>query len=142
MKHANLKHENLRWNPATRVWFCVACGRSSDNPSVFEAQSTLEKYDCGPRSEDFSSAAPWTETVRLIRKPYKTTPRIEKSGCRFVVVESVHSAEIKLELFHEMPSLKALPISFEVLRGITVEDARALADRMNEKILGIIVAPK
>jgi hypothetical protein len=70
------------------------------------------------------------------------TPKIERSGCRFVVMETDHGPEIKLELFHDARSLTALSIGFEVLRGVTSAQARTVVDAMNERIVGVIVSPK
>jgi hypothetical protein len=45
-----------------------------------------------------------------------------------------------LELFHDSVSgLKALSLGFELLSGTTLEQAKALVDTMNERIVGVIV---
>src|ERR1700694_5450014 len=129
-----MKHENLTWNAATRKWFCKRCGRTSDNASVFEAQAELEQFECRLPARGPPSAAPGTETVRLIKKPFKMTPRVERSGCRFLVVETDHGPEIKLELLDDAPSLTSLSIGFEMLRGATLAQARTIVDAMNERI--------
>ncbi len=50
---------------------------------------------------------------------------------------------IQLELFHDTVSgLKALSIGFELLSGTTLEQAKALMDTVNERTVGVIVAPK
>ena len=50
---------------------------------------------------------------------------------------------IKLELFHDtVPKLSSLSIGFEVLSGVSVQEARTLMDAMNEKIVGVIVTQK
>jgi hypothetical protein len=49
---------------------------------------------------------------------------------------------IQLELFHDTVSrLKVFKVGFEVLSGTTADQARALADAMNERIVGVIVTP-
>jgi hypothetical protein len=70
------------------------------------------------------------------------TPKIERSGCRFTATETDYGPEIKLELFHDAPSLKALTIGFEMLRGVTLAEARKIVEAMNERIVGVVVTPK
>jgi len=41
-----MKHETIRWNPATNEWYCSKCGRASDHASDQEAGIELEQYDC------------------------------------------------------------------------------------------------
>jgi hypothetical protein len=90
-----------------------------------------------------SGSAPGTETIRLMRKPYKMTLRKERSGSRFVARTDEGKATIELELFHDtVPALKPLSVGFELLSGTTLEQAKKLVDAMNERIVGIVVAPK
>ena len=63
-----MKHSIIRWNPATREYFCSTCGRTSEATSEQAAQERLEQYECEIPSVDASVPAPGTETVRLIRK--------------------------------------------------------------------------
>jgi hypothetical protein len=48
----NVKHADIRWNPATGEWFCARCGRTSNHLLEPDAKSELEQYDCelGSRS--------------------------------------------------------------------------------------------
>jgi len=39
-------------------------------------------------------------------------------------------------------SLSPVTLGFEVLSGITVEQARELVEKMNDYIVGVIVTPK
>jgi hypothetical protein len=41
-----MKHPNIRWNPATKEWFCTRCGRTSDHISVQDAHVELNQYEC------------------------------------------------------------------------------------------------
>jgi hypothetical protein len=68
----------------------------------------------------------------------------ERGGCRFAVTKTDEDKQlITLEFFHDtVSSLKALTLGFEMLSGTTLEQARTLAEAMNERILGVIVAPK
>jgi hypothetical protein len=139
-----MKHENLIWNPGTREWFCTKCGHSSDHTTVDDAQGELDQYECQVPSVEVPRAAPGTETMRLIRKPFKMTLRTERSGSRFVVANTDDGMPlIRLELFHEtVSSLKSLAVGFEMLSGTTLEETRTLVDTMNERIVGIAVTPK
>jgi hypothetical protein len=96
-----------------------------------------------PSVETYGSA-PGTETIRLIRKPYKMTLKSERSGTRFVVVNSEGgSPQIRLELFHDTVSpMKSFSIAFETLSGTRVEQVRGLVDAMNERIVRVVVTPK
>ena len=72
------------------------------------------------------------------------TLKRERGGCRFAVAQTDKGKPvIQLELFHDtVPTLSTLVIGFEVLSGVTVQQARTLVDAMNEKIVGVIVTQK
>jgi hypothetical protein len=48
-----MKHQNIRWNPATLEWFCLACGRTSDHIKEPDARVELELFECD---------VPWVQT--------------------------------------------------------------------------------
>jgi hypothetical protein len=136
-------HLHLTWNPGTKEWFCTRCGRTSDHQSIDDARMELDQYDCHVPSANISGTAPGTETVRLIRKPYKMTLGSERSGSRFVAKTDEGKAVIQLELFHTTISgLNSLTVGFELLGGTTLEQAKTLVDAMNERIVAVIVTPK
>ena len=138
-----MKHENIIWNPGTENWFSTKCGRTSDRLAIQEAETELDQYDCNLPVSDISGSAPGTETIRLMRKPYKMTLRKERSGSRFVARTDEGKTVIGLELFHDtVPALKPLSVGFELLSGTTLEQAKKLVDDMNERIVGIVVVPK
>ncbi len=138
-----MRHENTVWNPGTQNWFCTKCGRTSDQVSVEEAQIELQQHECNIPSSDMVGVAPGTETVRLMRKPYKMTLRQERSGSKFVARSDEGKAVIQLELFHDtVPALKPVSVSFELVGGTTLDQAKALVDVMNDRIVGIIVTAK
>jgi hypothetical protein len=92
---------------------------------------------------EVATTAPGTETIRLIRKPYKMTLRTERGGSRFVVRTEEGKPVIQLELFHDTLSLLAsVTIGFELLGGVTPDQARTLVDAMNERIVGVVVNSK
>ncbi len=68
--------------------------------------------------------------------------RIERSGCRFAVRVTDSVPAIDLELFHDVPSIETISVSFELLSGVSVEQAKMLVNAMNEKIVGVAVIPK
>ena len=139
-----MKHLNIGWNPATKEWFCAKCGRTSGHANVHDAHKGLDQYECQVPSVESLGAAPGTETTRIIRKPSNMTVRTERSGCRFAVAKTDEGKPVvKLELFHDtVAHLRSLTVGFEVLGGVTPEQARTLVDSMNEKIVGVIITPK
>jgi len=69
--------------------------------------------------------------------------KIERSGCRFGVQTEEGKPVIRLDLFHDTVSgLRSVSVGFELLSGTTLEQARALVDSMNERIIGVMVTPK
>ena len=73
-----MKHLVIRWNPATQEWFCIKCGRTSDQISEEDARLELDQHDCQVPSQG-TSTPPGTKTLRLNRKPYKKTPKAENA---------------------------------------------------------------
>jgi hypothetical protein len=66
---------------------------------------------------------------------------VERGGCRFIPAQTADGKPtIAMELFHTVPSLATARIAFELLGGTTLAQAEALAEEMNERILGIFVA--
>jgi hypothetical protein len=138
-----MKHVNVRWNPVTQQWFCIKCGRTSDQANVDAAFEQLEPYECLVPAVEAPRAEPGTETVGLMKKPYKMTPKSERSGSRFVVRTDEGKPVIQLDLFHDTVSgMRAISVGFELLSGVTLDQAKILVDAMNERIVGVIVIPK
>jgi hypothetical protein len=70
------------------------------------------------------------------------TPKTERSGCRFIAKTDGAKPVIQLELFYDtVPGLRSLSAALELRSGTTLERARTLVDKMNERIVGVIVAP-
>jgi hypothetical protein len=107
-----------------------------------DAQLRLEGQECVIPSVEAPRAAPGTETVRLIKKPFRMNLRIERSGCRFAVRTTDSVPAIDLELFHDVPSIETISVSFELLSGVSLEQAKTLVNAMNERIVGVAVFPK
>ena len=66
---------------------------------------------------------------------------IERGNCRFRVASTPDGKPgIRLELYYDtVASLRGRLVGFELLRGTTLEEAKRLADVMNERIVGIEV---
>lgn len=69
---------------------------------------------------------------------------LERGSCRFTVSTTPDGKPgLRVELFHDtLPTLARRSMGFELLRGTSVEDARKLADLMNERILGVVISPE
>ena len=138
-----MDHKNIIWNPGTKQWFCTTCGRTTDGANIEEARAELDKHKCIIPSLDVAGAAPVIETIRLIRNPYKMALRTERSASRFAVKTDEGKVLIRLEVFHDtVAALKSASVAFELLAGTTAEQASALVDAMNERIVGVMVTPK
>lgn len=69
------------------------------------------------------------------------SPNVQKSNCRFLVTTGEDGKpRLKLDLYHQTVSyLAGKNIEFEVMGGTTPQQARALAESINDKIIGIVV---
>ncbi len=69
------------------------------------------------------------------------SPNVQKSGCRFQASTGEDGKpRIKLDLFHQTVScLAGMSIEFEVMGGTTPQQAKSLAESINDKIIGIVV---
>jgi len=67
--------------------------------------------------------------------------RTERAGCRFVVRKGQDQQPVlTLELFHNTVSvLNNTILGFELLGGTTAEQAKKIADVLNERVLNIFV---
>ena len=72
------------------------------------------------------------------------TSKPELSGSRLALSKTEAGIPvIRLELFHDTaPSLKALSIGFELLSGVTFDQAGTLVDAMNDRIIGVVITHK
>jgi hypothetical protein len=60
MAEESMKHENIVWNPATRLWFCAKCGQTSGQVDEKAAQLELELRQCH---------LPWVEVRTAASNP-------------------------------------------------------------------------
>ncbi|MGA2966918.1 MAG: hypothetical protein ABSD64_11955 [Terriglobales bacterium] len=67
---------------------------------------------------------------------------VERAGCCFIAASTPDDRPaIAIELFHDTVSaLATASISFELLSGTTLAQAKALAEAMNERVFGIVIA--
>lgn len=67
----------------------------------------------------------------------------QRSSCRFEAKAPRNGPPtLRLELFHPVPALAGMTIEFELLSGTTFEQAKRLAESVNERTIGIIVNAK
>jgi hypothetical protein len=71
-------------------------------------------------------------------------PNVERGSCRFNLRKTSEGRPmIEMEMFHNTVShLAAVTLSFEMLSGITLEQTRDLIEKMNDHVIGVVVAPK
>jgi hypothetical protein len=64
----------------------------------------------------------------------------ERSNCRFVVrMNESDKPQIVLELFQVISHLKDAKVGYELLGGVTVEQAKRVAALLNDHVLNIFV---
>jgi hypothetical protein len=67
--------------------------------------------------------------------------KTERSNCRFTVQQASDGKPfLAVELYQDtIPRLKEVIVGFDLLGGMRVEDARKLAEMLNEHVLDIFV---
>jgi hypothetical protein len=67
--------------------------------------------------------------------------KTERSNCRFLVQQSSDGKMVVVvQLLHEtIPALKSAVVGFDLLGGTRVEQAKKLADLLNEYVLDLFV---
>ncbi len=64
----------------------------------------------------------------------------ERSGVGFVVGRQTGPAAIEIRLHHDtIPVLKGVQVAFELLNGLSPDQAKKIADVLNENVVGIRV---
>jgi hypothetical protein len=64
--------------------------------------------------------------------------KTERGNCRFVVSSTQNQPSLHLEIFHDsIKPLSKAKLSFELLPGTTLNDAKRLAESMNEWIRAV-----
>jgi hypothetical protein len=67
--------------------------------------------------------------------------KTDRSNCQFLLQQTPdRRAVIIVQLLHEsIPALKSVVVGFDLLGGIQVEQAKKLADLLNEYVLNVFV---
>jgi len=66
--------------------------------------------------------------------------KTERSNCRFIVQQSEGKAVLVVQLFQDtIPVLRQVLFGFDLLGGMRTEDAKRLADMLNEHVLDLFV---
>jgi|HubBroStandDraft_1064217.scaffolds.fasta_scaffold25295_5 hypothetical protein len=66
--------------------------------------------------------------------------KTERAGVGFAVGHQAGPAAIEIRLHHDtIPVLKGVQIAFELLNGLSPEQARKIADMLSENVVGIRV---
>ncbi|MGA2980270.1 MAG: hypothetical protein ABSD76_11825 [Terriglobales bacterium] len=69
--------------------------------------------------------------------------KTEHSNCRFTVQQSDGKPFLAVELYHDtIPMLKDVSFGFNLLTGTRVEDAKKIAEMLNERVLDMFVTTK
>jgi hypothetical protein len=67
------------------------------------------------------------------------TTKIERAGVSFSVGRPVAPVTIEVRLNHDtIPALRGVRLSFELLNGLTLAQAKKLLDVLNEKVVGMV----
>jgi len=66
---------------------------------------------------------------------------IERDSCRFKAIQEADGKfVIRMEVFHQTVSLlKDTTVDFELLNGTTADQARKLAESMNDRVTGVLI---
>ena len=67
---------------------------------------------------------------------------VERDSCRFKAIQGADGKfVVRMEMFHQtVPLLKDATIDFELLNGTTLDQARKLAESMNDRVTGVLIA--
>jgi hypothetical protein len=66
---------------------------------------------------------------------------MERDSCRFKAIQREDGKfVVRMEMFHKTVSLLAdATVDFELLNGTTADQARKLAESMNDRVTGVLV---
>jgi hypothetical protein len=80
----------------------------------------------------------WNASANSMRKP------TQRSNCRFTVEKATDGKHvIALRLYQDtIPMLKEVSIGFDLLGGTRIEQAKKLAEMLNEHVLNFFVTMK
>jgi hypothetical protein len=66
---------------------------------------------------------------------------VERDSCRFKAIQGTDGKfVVRMEMFHQTaPLLKDATVDFELLNGTTLNQARNLAESMNDRVTGVLI---
>ena len=66
---------------------------------------------------------------------------VERDSCRFKAIQGPdNKCVIRMEMFHQtMPLLAGATVDFELLNGTTLDQARKVAESMNDRVTGVLI---
>jgi len=66
--------------------------------------------------------------------------KIQKSNCRFQAGKAADGKPtIKLEIFQTVASLGGKTVEFELMGGTTLQEAKTLAEAVNDRVIAIVL---
>lgn len=69
-----------------------------------------------------------------------TTTKTERAGVGFGIGRQGGSTVIEVRTHHDIiPALRGVQVNFELLNGISLEQAKAILDLLNENVIGVLV---
>jgi hypothetical protein len=70
------------------------------------------------------------------------TTKIERAGIGFGIGRQAGSIIIEVRPHHDtISALRGVQVGFELLNGITLEQAKKILDVLNENVIGVLVTP-
>lgn len=68
------------------------------------------------------------------------TTKIEKAGVSFGIVRQAGPIILEVHTHHDtISALRGIQVGFELLNGISVEQAKRILDVLNENVIGVVV---
>jgi hypothetical protein len=77
----------------------------------------------------------------IASNPLNFMANIERGSCRFKPVQEADGKFVlRMEMFHQtLPLLKDATVDFELLNGTTMDQARKLAESVNDRVTGVLI---
>jgi hypothetical protein len=70
------------------------------------------------------------------------TNKIEKAGIGFGISRQVGPIVIEVRPHHDtISALRGVQLGFELLNGISLDQAKKILDVLNENVIGVVVTP-
>jgi hypothetical protein len=71
-----------------------------------------------------------------------TTTNVERGSCRFKAIQGPDGKSvIRMEMFHDtVPRLADVTVDFELLNGTSLDQARKLAESVNDRVTGVMIS--